>query len=82
MGYGHYHVSLVTKDVKLNELIIFEEYGAHLVQEWSTDKTLDTFENIQDAVTFAVKYLKNKYNGEILRGAGCPPDRMLEEAEK
>ena len=86
MSYDHYHISILTENSEVKELVISEGEDYHSVVDWFCElgekKVLARKKKLIEAIRFAVNTLKKKFKGKILRGAGCPPDKMLDEVEK
>ena len=64
----------------MDEYDSYDDYWGDISGVWT--KSLLTIDNAKEAVEFAIKTLKKKYKGIIIKGAGCPPDKWIEEFDK
>jgi len=83
-GYSHYHVSIYGENQGFELTICYDkESGKHKIDDWlghfgEEDKILGEYGSVEEAVTEAIKLLKEKCpNGNIVYGAGAPPAGML-----
>lgn len=80
----HYHVCLMTKDNKIKELLVaqMEKNRWEVINYWEGKTLKDDFYNGKDAVKYAIELLQEKFDGYIMKGAGSPPDKWINEFSK
>lgn len=89
MGYGHYHVEIINKDDLIEVAVDEITKNKHRVVDWlgeltgELDKVLGEYKTAEEAVEEAIHLLKKKMpDGQIVYGAGCPPNEWIDKVTK